>query len=280
MAASMAILAAPDAVAQGPAGGTERSAWYVALGAGSNRSAVLDQTGHNNDNICYPTNLCPREPDGYRWTYDLESESGSVVEIAVGRTFGKLRLEVTAANLSVGIQERFTGITYLDGTAVRPAQDGNYGNSTETAVEGLSTWTFGLNAVRDFPGALDRFTPFAGIGAGVSRVELSGLHFSSEYSCLREPCAGRPAAEFNSLQTTDLTGTEWSGNLFAGVDYPLSTSGLVLGLQASYRVVGDMQDERGYQRHPIPDQTNTNRISGMNLWSLTLGIRYPLGGGT
>lgn len=274
--ASLVAIAARDAGAQGPGQETERSRWYVAVGAGSNWTEVLEQAGFNRDDICYPTNICPGTPDGYRWFYDLEPDSSAILDIAVGRSLDSSRIEVSASTINSGVQETFTAINYFDGTPVRPAEDSNYGYSDETAVDRLSTRVLAFNVYRDFIGAATGIQPYVGIGAGVAQVELSGLHFSSNYSCIRKPCTGRPAAGYNSRRTTDIAGTVWSGNLYAGVDYPLAGSGWVLGLKAAYRVVGDIEGESGYERHPIPDQIATEKISGMDHWSVTLGIRFAL----
>lgn len=279
IAVALAILATHDSVAQQPVQEIGHPTWYIAVGAGSNRTEVLEQAGFNRDDICYPTNFCPGTPDGYRWFYDLEPDSGAMLDLAIGRSLDFLRLEVSASAMNSGVQETFTAINYFDGTPVRPAEDDNYGYSDETAVDRLSTRVLAFNIYRDFAGAAAGIQPYVGIGAGVAQVELSGLHFSSNYSCIREPCTGRPAAEYNSRRTTDIAGTVWSGNLYAGIDYPLPGNGWVLGLKAAYRAVGDIEGESGYQQHPIPDQIATERISGMDHLSLTLGIRFGLGRG-
>ena len=268
---------AQNASAQSQGGAVRDSGWYFAVGGGANRTGVLKQAGFNRDDICYPTNVCPRQPDGYRWFYDLDPGSGAVFDLAVGRSLNTLRLEVSASSISGSIQESFTGITYFDGTPVMPAEDSDYANRAETAVDGLTTRTLGLNVYRDFPRAGSRLTPYLGIGVGVSSVELAGLYFRSEYSCVREPCTGRPAAEFNSHQNADLTDTVWSGLVQAGVDYNLEDSRYVLGLNVSYRTPGDLEAEAGYVDHPFPDERNFTMISDMDHWSLTVRIKFRLG---
>lgn len=120
IAASVVFLVTQDAMAQGPGRETAQSTWYVGVGAGSNRTGVLKQAGFNRDDICYPTNICPRAPDGF------------------------------------------------------------------------STQTLLFSVYRDFPVAVPGIEPYVGIGVGLSRVELSGLYFRSEYTCVRVSCAGRP----------------------------------------------------------------------------------------
>ena len=265
------------AVAQGSGQESGRSAWYVAVGAGSNRSGVLKQAGFNRDDICYPTNVCPRLPDGYRWFYDLDPDPGTVLDLAVGRSVSSYRFEVSASSNSNGLEQIFTSITYFDGTPVLPDPDSGFANTAETAMDGFSTQSLSLSVYRDFPGAISGITPYVGAGVGLSRLELAGLSFRSEYTCVRAPCAGRPAAEYNSHQHTDLTDTVWSGQVHAGVDYPLAGNRYVAGLKLSYRAAEDMEARAGYLTHPIPDEMNTTMISGINQWSLTVGVRYRFG---
>lgn len=272
-----------DVVAQGQGQGqgqrreAERFPWYVTVGAGSNRTGVLEQAGFNRDDVCYPTNICPRTPDGYRWSYDLEPDSGSALGLAVGRSLNVFRIEVSASSVASGIRETFTGITYFDGTPVLPDPDSGFANTAETAVDGFSTRTLSLGVYRDFRTAVPGIVPYVGIGVGLSEVELSGLYFRSEYTCVRAPCAGRPAAEYNSFQDADLTDTVLSGQVHAGVDYPLAGNRYVLGLKLSYQAVGDMEARAGYLAHPIADETATTTISGIGQWSLTVGVKYRFG---
>ena len=271
--ASLVFLAAKDTAAQGAG----RPGWYVSVGAGPNRTGVLKQAGFNRDAICYPTNICPRTPDGYRWTYDLDAQPGTAFALATGRSVNAFRLEISVSGDTGDIEETFTGIAYYDGTPVRPDPDSDFANTAETAVDGFSTQALSLSVYRDFPGAFPGIEPYVGIGVGLSRVELSGLYFRSEYTCVRAPCAGRRAAHYNSHQNADLTDTVRSGQVHAGVDYPLAGDRYALGLKLSYRVAGDLEARAGYLTHPVPDEMNTTRISGINRLSLTLQLKYRLG---
>ena len=187
----------PDRVVRpardGGAGRRERfggSGWYVAVGAGGNWTGGLEQAGYNRDNICYPTNQCPRLPEGYRWYYDLDPDSAAVFDLAVGRSLGAVRLEVSASGIGGGIQETFTGITYYDGSPVLPARDSGYAIEVETGIDGLSTRTLAFNVYRDFSIGAAGAAPYLGIGAGLSSVELSGLYYRDAYSCVSAPCSG------------------------------------------------------------------------------------------
>ena len=275
--ASLVFIVTQDAVAQGPGPESGRFPWYVAVGVGSSRAGVLKQAGFNRDDICYPTNVCPRAPAGYRWSYDLDSDSGTAFDLAVGRSVNAFRLEVSTSSTAHDVDQAFTGITYFDGTPVVSAADSDFANVTETAVEGFSAQTLSFSVYRHFPAEAAGLDPYVGIGVGFSRMELSGLYFRSEFTCVRGPCAGRPASEYNSHQDTDLTDTAWSGQVHAGVDYPLAGNRHVLGLKLSYRAAGDMEARAGYLTHPIPDEISTTTIGETDQWSLTLGIKYRFG---
>ncbi len=247
--------------------------WYVGAGAGMSWEFGMEQAGRNRDNICYPNNDCSGgAPEGYRWFYDLEADRGVALEISVGHAWEKMRLELSLTEHKQDVEQEFTGITYLDGSAIVPAREANYTESVVASVDKLTTRTLALNVYRDFPISGSRFTPYLGVGLGLSFVELSGLYYQSRYSCVRS-CDAGPAENFNSEQEVDLSDTVLSKHLHAGADYRLSDR-LLLGLKLSYSMVDDMEDRSSYSRHPIPDGTSRTRISGMDHWSLTLGLKY------
>ena len=66
-------------------------------------------------------------------------------------------------------------------------------------------------------------------------------------------------------------------HLHAGADYSLGDK-LLLGLKLTYSEMDDMRDTGRYIDHPLPDELNNNKISDMEHWSLTLGLKYLLGG--
>ncbi len=261
-------------------GGAERSAgqepgsygWYLSASGGTNSNPVMKQAGHNRDNICYPNDLCSGTPEGYRWFYDLPSDLGTVFEVAFGRDFGEVRLEVSASQRSNNVEQEFTGITLLDGSPILPNEDSNYTSTSTARVDALAVRTLSLNAYHDFSFAENRIMPYLGVGLGLSFMELSGLYFSSEYSCINQPCEGRPAAEYNSLQDVDLSDSGLSKQIFVGVDYRLGDK-LLIGVKASYIWVDDLEDTSPYEVHPLPIPSDTE-ISGINPWSMVLGFKY------
>ena len=169
-----------------------RFGWYVAVGAGGNWTGGLEQAGYNRDNICYPTNQCPRLPEGYRWYYDLDPDSAAVFDLAVGRSLGAVRLEVSASGIGGGIQETFTGITYYDGSPVLPARDSGlrhrgrdryrrtfHPHSGPQRLPGLPRRGCGRGALR---GHRRR-----AVGRGTVRAVLSRRVFLRQRSVLRRP---------------------------------------------------------------------------------------------
>ena len=137
--------------------------------------------------------------------YDLPSDLGTAFEVVFGRNFGEVRVEVSVSQRSNNIEQEFTDITFLDGSPILPNEDSNYTSTNTTRVDALAARTLSLNAYHDFAFAESRVMLYLGAGLGLSFVKLSGLYFSSEYSCISQPCGGRPAAEYNSLQDVDLS---------------------------------------------------------------------------
>ncbi len=272
--ATLAICAVLGGAEEGAAQEPGSYGWYVSASGGTNSNPVLKQAGHNRDNICYPNDLCSGTPGGYRWYYDLPSDLGTAFEVAFGRNFGGVRLEVSASQRSNNVEQEFTDITFLDGSPIPPNEDSNYTSTTTTRIDALAVRTLSLNAYHDFSFAENRVMPYLGAGVGLSFMELSGLYFSSEYSCINQPCGGRPAAEYNSLQDVDLSDSGLSTHLLVGVDYRLGDN-LLLGLKASYSSVDDLEDTSRYDVHPVSG-TNNTEVSGIDPWSTMLGFKYLL----
>ena len=273
--ATLAICAVLGGAQQGAGQELGSYGWYVSVSGGTNWNPVMKQAGDNRDNICYPNDLCDGTPGGYRWFYDLPSDLGTAFEIAIGRNFGGVRLEVSASQRSNNIKQEFTDITFRDGSPILPNVDSNYTSTSKTSVDALATRTLSLNAYHDFSLAENRIMPYLGAGLGLSSIELTGLYFSSEYSCINAPCTGRPAAEYNSLQDVALSDSGLSRHLFVGADYRLGDR-LLLGLKASYSWVDDLEDTSRYDVHPVSG-TNNTEISGIDPWSMMLGFKYLLG---
>ena len=255
------------------------SGWYVGAGAGINKASGIEQAGHNRDNICYPEDDCSHvggAPEGYRWYYDLDADDGAAFEISIGRAMGAFRLELALAQRKNDVEQKFTGITYLDGSRIMARPVSNYQSRTSTNVDDLTTRTLSLNAYYDFSLPGGRFTPYLGAGVGVSFVELSGVFFEARYSC-KNPAADCDMPEqYNGRQNEDLSDTVLSAHLHAGLDYRVSDKMLV-GLKLTYSMVGDVEAKGDYDFHPVPGLTNTNEITGMNHFSVMFGVKYFFG---
>ena len=256
--------------------------WYIAVGVGANWASTMKQAGHNRDTTCYPTRDCRRlpggMPSGYRWYYDLNPGTGTAFELAVGRAFDPVRLELAVNRQTIDLEQQFTGSTYLDGSAIVPVENSGYTSSSTASVDGLTIHTLSLNAYYDVSLAHSRVTPYLGAGLGLSFAELSGLHFRSQFVCTDDTRCERPE-RYNGLQDIDLTDTVASAHLHAGADYRLSDR-LLLGLKLSYSMAGDMGRRDAYAYHAVPDLTNFTRISGINYWSLLINVKYLLRSGS
>lgn len=269
------LLGAPGMAKDAP-----HSGWYVGVGLGANWLSDMNQAGWNRDTVCYPMDDCSSKGSigGYRWFYDLDADRGNLFEVAIGRGFGNVRLELSANRRENDIDQEFTGITYFDGSRILSDSTSNYTSQSEATVDRLRTQTLQLNAYYDFPLAHSRITPYVGVGVGLSDIKLYGLYFRSRYACTSECDAElSPPAAYNSWQDEDLSDSVVSMHLHAGADYSLGDR-LLAGLKLTYSEMEDMRDTGRYIEHAIPDALNHTRISGMDHWSVTLSLKYLLGG--
>lgn len=276
MLLGLAVLLGAPAMADG----AQHSGWYVGVGLGANWLSDMNQDGWNRDTFCYPVDDCSNKDtiEGYHWFYDLDADRGSLFELAVGRGFGNVRLELSANRRENDLGQKFTGITYLDGSQILPDSMSNYTSRSETSIDRLRTQTLQLNAYYDFPLAHSRVTPYLGVGVGLSDVKLYGLFFRSRHACTRGCDAElSPPGAYDSWQDEDLSDTVFSMHLHAGADYSLGDR-LLAGLKLTYSEVDDMRDTGRYIEHPLPDELNHTKIRDMDHWSLTLGLKYLLGG--
>ena len=258
----------------------ESSAWYVAVGLGADSASTVEHSGSNRDNLCYPDDDCSHlpggRPEGYRWHYDLDTETGALLELAVGRGFGPLRLELAATQFTNDTDEHtYTGGGYLGGSPRRSA-DNDIRSGGMAGVDGLRTRAVSINAYYDFAQFGERFTPYLGVGLGLAEVEVSDLFYRSDYRGTQPP-SGPPLSFYNSNQLVSFDDTSLSRHLYAGADYRLNDQ-FLLGLKLAYVRVGNIESRNGYLVHPIADATNVTKISGMDHWSLAVTLKYRFGG--
>lgn len=268
---------------------TERSAWYISGGVGVNWTGDMDQVGWNRDTYCYPDscNDPGRSQDssevstipGYRWSYNLDVGVGSAFEIAIGRAFNRLRLEISAAQRKNDVDQQFTGITYLNGRQTYPRPEGNNVVSNSMArIDDLTTRTLSFNAYYDFLDTLPMITPYLGVGLGVAFVKISGVYFSSDY---KDPDdSERDLSFYNSRKDSDESDAVLVGNLYAGADYSL-TDETLLGLKFTYSMMDDVEDTGDYLYHPVhednPAFTSHENFSGPRQWSVMVTVKYLFG---
>ena len=281
VAAALAICAVLGAAGASAAEEAKPTGWYIGASVGLNRASGMEQAGWNRDDICYPEDDCSRlpggAPGGYRWYYDLEADDGAAFEISIGRRFGAFRLELALAQRKNDLEQKFKDITYLDGSRSMPRPASNYQNDPDVRIDDLTTRTLSLNAYYDFPLAGGRFTPYLGAGVGVSFVDLAGVYYRSRYSCKNPAADCDDPGQYDSHQDEDLTEAVLSAHLHAGLDYRVSGK-MLLGLKLTYSMVGDMEDVEGrYVKHPVPGLSNFTTISGMNHFSVMLGVKYFFG---
>lgn len=252
----------------------QSSDWYFGHTIGTDWMDTLKQAGFNGDTVCYPTFVCPQEPEGYRWFYDLDAHTGFGMELSFGRSMGKNRLELAIALASNDIKQIFDRITFLDGAPRLLEENSEYSNFVESKVGSISFGGLMLNTYRDFQVSESLpLSTYVGFGVGVTRVEIEELVFRSEYMCISEQCEDQSVSKYNVLQNTELEDWVWAVNVSAGLDYEISRHVLV-GLKIAHRVTDDLEQSAGYLQHPIPDARNTTTISELRSWSLSLSFKY------
>ena len=263
--------------------GSRTAGWYIAAGAGASRAALMKQAGHNRDTTCYPDDDCSHLPGGmpagYRWSYILHPDVSPAFELAVGRTFHPVRLELSASRRTFDMEQEFTGLSYADGSARVPAQDSGYASSAMTGVDDLTVHALLLSAYYDVPLAGSRVTLYLGAGVGLSFAELSGLYYRSRYRCADGAHCRQPE-RYDGRQGVDLTDTVPSVHAHAGFDYRLSDR-LLLGLKLTSSWMDDMRRRDAYSDHAVPGMSSFTRISGVsgaaiNYGTLLLSVKYLL----
>lgn len=252
---------------------SQSSDWYIGHTLGTDWMDVLKQAGFNTDTVCYPTFLCPEEPEGYRWFYDLETHTGFGMELSIGKSIKEYRAELALVLASNEIRQIYNNLTFLDRSPVLLDKNSEYSNEVESRIGNISFVGLMLNSYRDFRMSNSiPLTTYIGVGLGVSRVQIEDLVFWSNYGCINEPCNDQQISRFNVHQHTDLEDLVWAVNLSAGMDYQINRR-VLIGLKLVHRKTDDLVRSASYLRHPIPDAKNTTRISKLSSWSLSLSYK-------
>ena len=272
-----------DAAAQsGP-----RSGWYVGGGIGASWGSNIDQEGWNRETTCYPTEACfdaVSAPPifGYRWRYDIDAATGIAFEISAGRVFDRIRLELSFVQRENNLDQMFRNITEYDGTPLESRRGGSVVSNSRASIDDLIVRTLSLNAYYDFPDAFGKISPYVGVGLGPAFVEVSGVHFSSDYQDTsgNAPTYDPPLPFYNSRQDADLSDTVLAGHLYAGMDYGFSDKTL-LGLKLTYSMMDDFKSSGGYTVHPFhtqdADLANHNKFTELRSWNLVFTVKHLFG---
>lgn len=253
----------------------QTDSWYVEIGAGPTLSGELAQAGFNFDTSCYPGRVECEPGDGYRWYYRIPTDAGFAFRVGAGREQGSLRIDANVKYSAQNLEQVFSRITFLDGTDF-PAYDPSSGvQSTVTATIGqLQVSSFRLNAFLSLLPETRMFRPYVGVGGGVARGVVTGLHYEERFSCTSPPCKG-DISSYDSLTDEDLSDTVLLAVGHAGFEYTL-TNKILAGVRISYTLLQSIADESSYTEHKIPNLTYSTTFSDANLTTIMATVRYRL----
>ena len=285
--AFLALALTPAVQAQSSASQRPQSAWYIAGAAGWSGSKSLDQEGWNRDDLCYPDMACfGQEPpvaiSGYRWRYDIDLDGGAAFEIGAGRYIGRARVEVAVGQQRNSADQNFAALSYYDGSALPPPPDTPADANSEAWIDRLNTRHISLDAYYDFPNAWGSLSPYLGVGLGRARVEIAGLHYSSDYQDTGAAATrfDPPLEFYDSSQNADLADDVLLWRLHAGADYPLSRHTL-LGLKLTWSGTRSFEVTAPYDTHAQhqsnPEFSNTNAFGSISRFSAALTVRRLFG---
>ena len=265
---------------------TAESEWYFSAGTGVALHSGIDQEGWNEDTVCYPTDACfdndpvPSVP-GYRWRYAIDTDSGAGLELTLGRQWGGLRIEVSAAQSRTDLEQQFTSIEYLDGSERLPRNASVVADVT-TSIGDLTLRYVTFSAYRDFRASGSRVTPYLGIGVGAAFASVRDLRFSADY---RDPSPVPPAYDppltfYGSRQNAEHSDVVPALHAHAGIDYSVGRNTLIGAKLTCSRIEGTA-DDGAYLRHPMhaqdPDFSNRNTFSAARACTTTIVVKRSLG---
>ena len=283
------VLGSPaPARSQETAGGWTSSGWYLGGSVGETWAGELDQDGWNRDTICYPDHACfdaapTPAVSGYRWRYGVGASSGVGYEIAVGRIFGRARLELSLAQRRHGLDPMFRSLSYYEGRPVVARLGGTVVSHAQASIDHLRVRTLALHAYHDLRVAYGRVVPYVGIGAGPAFATVSGVRFSARYEDVSADAAAYdpPLSFYDGSLDKDLSDTVPAAHLHAGADYVLD-SRMRLGLRLTYSILGPVEDDGGYSLHPMhaenPEFRNHTTFTGARDLTLALTLKRRLRG--
>ena len=280
--------AAGSAGAQQAGGDWPSSGWYVGASVGAAWAGEIDQDGSNRDTICYPDNACfdggSSSPiTGYRWRYGVTASPGVGYGTALGRIFGRTRLELALAQRRHGLDQAFRSLSYYDGRPVIPRPGSTVVSNAQASIDHLRVRTVALHAYQDLAVTGGSLVPYVGIGAGPAFVTVSRVRFSTRYEDLGDapPAYDPPLSFYDGSQEADFSDTVPAGHLHAGADYELGYRTRV-GLRLTYSILGPVEGDGRYSRHAMhaedPEFGNRNTFTGARDWILALTLKRAFGG--
>ena len=138
----------------------------------------------------------------------------AVFEISAGLIFDRTRLELSLAQRKNGLNQMFRSITDYDGMPMEERSGGTVVSNARASIDHLSVSTLSLNAYYYFPDAVRGISPYLGAGLGPAFVEVSGVHFSTDYKDTSDnaqaydpPCRSTTAARTRTCPTRFWPGT-------------------------------------------------------------------------
>ena len=259
--------------------------WYFGAAAGIALHSGMDQVGWNEDTICYPTNACfDNDPvpsvSGYRWRYGIDAGSGAALELTLGRRFGDLRIEFSAAQSRNGLMQRFTGIEYLDGSELTP-RNGSVASDAATSIGDLTLRFVSLNAYRDLRASGSRIMPYLGIGAGAAFANIGHIRYSDSYrdTSLMPKAYDPPLTSYGSTQDTGHSDAVFAVHAHAGIDFSVGGNTLI-GAKLTCARTEDTADDGVYLRHAMhaedPGFSNRNTFDAARACAATITLKRHL----
>ena len=279
--------ATASAGAQQATGSWPNSGWYLGASVGTAWAGEIDQNGSNRDTICYPDHACFDDGSsspitGYRWRYGVDASPGVGYGIALGRIFGRARLELALAQRRHGLDQAFRSVSYYDGRPTVPRPGGTVVSNAQASIDHLRVRTVALHAYQDLSVTDGSLVPYVGIGAGPAFVSVSRVRFSTRYEdvAVAPQAYDPPLSFYDGSQETDFSDIVPAGHLHAGADYELG-SRMRVGLRLTYSILGPVEDDGRYSRHPMhaedPEFAHHTTFTGARDWILALTLKRGFG---
>ena len=259
--------------------------WYVSGGTGVALHSGMEQAGWNADTVCYPTDACfaldpvPRVP-GYRWRYAIDADAGAGLAIALGREFGRFRMEISLAHSRNDLEQAFVNIEYLDGSERAP-RNGSVVADVTTSIGDLTTRVASLDIYRDLAHSGTGVTPYVGVGFGAAFTTIRNLRFDADYRDTSPvpPTYDPPLSFYGGTQDADHADTVFATRVHIGADY-LTGESTRVGAKLTCSLIGGTEGVGSYSRHPMhaqdPGFINRNTFDSSRNCSIALTLKRRL----